>query len=430
MITSGYLINRMKSIAKRLFDDICILIIPIFQKRALYRLKGKKKLKCVFFVWYEEMWKCEGVYNRMIVDDGFDPFILVCPVKNRDKKDILDRMDRCYSFFMGKGYRVINAYDRNKDKYMDVDKDLSPDIIFYSYPYEGVIDENFFVTRFLHKLTIYVSYAYVTSNYYRYFYDQIIHNLVWRYYVENESSMHYSKLFSRCKGRNAVNTGYPGIEPFIKDKIDVSLEGWKLKDRKLKRIIWAPHHSIEKEGEMLFSCFLMYCDFMLELAEKYNEKVQFVFRPHPELRNRLKNVWDEEKIENYYNKWKLLYNGSFHKGNYVDLFFSSDAIIHDCGSYIQEYLFMNKPAMRTMNGMPLEDNCNPFTIECIDMYYKAYNKEDIEEFVRNVINDVDPMKEKREKFVNEVLKPKFPPSELIVKDIIDSIESQKLYNRN
>ena len=70
---------------------------------------------------------------------------------------------------------------------------------------------------------------------------------------------------------------------------------------------------------------------------------------------------------------------------------------------------------------------NPFAINCLEQYYMAHTEQDIENFIQNVINKVDPLKEQRTKFVNEVLMPKGSPSQNIVNDIIDSIDNQILY---
>ena len=68
-------------------------------------------------------------------------------------------------------------------------------------------------------------------------------------------------------------------------------------------------------------------------------------------------------------------------------------------------------------------------------WYKKYKTQDvyslcveeIEKFILNVINGVDPMREKRTRFVNDVLMPKGSPSQNIINDILDSIDNQILY---
>ena len=55
------------------------------------------------------------------------------------------------------------------------------------------------------------------------------------------------------------------------------------------------------------------------------------------------------------------------------------------------------------------------------------HKQDIEVFIQNIIHNIDPLKEQRTKFVNEVLMPKGSPSQNIIDDILDSIDNQILY---
>ncbi|MBO6256020.1 MAG: hypothetical protein J6O49_20655, partial [Bacteroidaceae bacterium] len=135
----------------------------------------------------------------------------------------------------------------------------------------------------------------------------------------------------------------------------------------------------------------------------------------------------EDKANYYYDQWKSRDNCNYNNGEYTDLFHTSDAMIHDSGSFLTEYLYVNKPVMRTLNDIPLKDQYNSFALKCLDQYYMAHNEQDIEQFIQNVINEVDPLKEQRTKFVNEVLMPKGSPSKNIIDDILDSIDNQTLY---
>ena len=83
--------------------------------------------------------------------------------------------------------------------------------------------------------------------------------------------------------------------------------------------------------------------------------------------------------------------------------------------------------MRTLNDIPLKNMYNPFALKCLDNYYLGRNKQDIEVFIQNIIHNIDPLKEQRTKFVNEVLMPKGSPSQNIIDDILDSIDNQILY---
>ena len=165
----------------------------------------------------------------------------------------------------------------------------------------------------------------------------------------------------------------------------------------------------------------------LEMAKRYSDKVQFVFKPHPLLKNKLCELWGSEKTETYYDQWANMENSTIVEGEYVDLFLSSDAMIHDSGSFLIGYLYVNKPVMRTLNDIPLGSMYNQFALNCLDQYYKARCEQDIEQFIQNVINGIDPLKAQRTKFVNEVLMPKGSPSQNIIDDILDSIDNQILY---
>ena len=163
------------------------------------------------------------------------------------------------------------------------------------------------------------------------------------------------------------------------------------------------------------------------MAEKYSDDVQFVFKPHPLLHCKLDTLWGKERTNAYYSKWNSMPNTSVELGDYVDLFLSSDAMIHDCGSFITEYLYVNKPVMRTVNDIPFNQMYNDFVINCLDNYYLAKSPNDVEQFIINVMNGVDTLKEKRTMFLNEVLMPDGMPSQNIIDDILDSIENQILY---
>ena len=61
---------------------------------------------------------------------------------------------------------------------------------------------------------------------------------------------------------------------------DNFIDPWKEQSINKKRIIYAPHHSLSVSNSFIsISCFLEVCDFMLELADKYQDKVQIAFKP-------------------------------------------------------------------------------------------------------------------------------------------------------
>ena len=400
--------------------------VPSRQRKALQELQGKEKIRCVFFALFDSVWKYDVIYRIMEKHPRFEPVILVCPIVNYGRVNMLKNMEESLLYYKKKGFRVLKSYDEKTDSYLDVRKTLNPDIIFFTNPYKGLIDDQYFITEFQDKLTIYVPYSMNNSKAHEANYGLILYNLLWRHYLPTTKHLDYSIAYSRNKGRNSVVSGYPAIEELV-DGHETTGADWKLPNKELKKIIWAPHHTIEPVGVVYFSCFLRYCDFMIKMACKYSDKIQMVFKPHPLLKNKLDLLWGKEKADAYYAKWKKMPNTNVNEGDYIDLFLTSDAMIHDSGSFISEYLYVNKPVMRTLNDVDESEKMNDFAMECISNHYLAKKESDIEQFIQNVIHDVDPLKDKRTKFVEQVLMPKGSPSENIVNDILDSIDHQVLY---
>ena len=397
----------------------------ISYENKLKELHNKEgKIHCVFFALFNSVWKYDYVYKLLDKNPKFDVCILICPIINCGKEYMLQQMKECYDSMSRKGYKTFLSYNKNTNKYIDIHKDLNADIIFYTNPYKGLIDDRYYIDNIQDVLTIYVSYSFTQSNWHNINYASTFSALLWRFYQETDYHLNIAKSNSKIFGKNTVTTGYPGIDSFI----DNSYKPTNIWKTNKKRIIWAPHHTIEPVGVVNYSCFSKYANFMLQVAIKYKNEVEFAFKPHPLLKNKLEKKWGKEKTDAYYSKWKTLPNTMLQEGDYIDLFLKSDAMIHDSGSFLIEYLYTKKPVMRTMNDVDPKTMYNDFALDALDVYYKAYNEKDIEQFIQNVIDGVDPMKEAREKFYQERLLPPNGklPSENIVNDIIDKKKKKKV----
>ena len=177
---------------------------------------------------------------------------------------------------------------------------------------------------------------------------------------------------------------------------------WKTQDCKKKRIIWAPHHSLGKSDveTIVYGNFLECCQYMLELANIYKESVQFAFKPHPLLKGKLYSIWGEKKTNEYYNAWEELSNGQLELGAYQDLFKHSDAMIHDCSSFIVEYQLLNKPILfMVRNEDKILEDMNSFGKQAFYTQTLAYTKEDVIDFINAVIHNSDSMISKRKEFI-------------------------------
>mgnify|MGYP002625151500 CR=1 FL=1 len=370
---------------------------------------------------YGSNWKYDSVYQLMLNDSIFNPIILVCPDVSRGKEHMLCTMNQCGRTFEQKGYSYVRTYDEQTESYVDAHA-YKPDIVFYTNPYKGIIDDRYYYTQFPNSLICYVNYGYY-NHVHEFGCNLPFHQRMWRYFVECDSNFSFIKQHSPIKGQNCIVTGYPMYDAFIHG----TSKGlnWKIQNTSYKRIIWSPHHSISNScDDIQFSTFELYYDIMLLLAKKYHDDVQFVFKPHPLLKDSLYKLegWGIKRTDQYYEEWANGVNTSIAEGDYVDLFNSSDAMINDSGSFTIEYLYTQKPCL-LLNNFDRNNDANEVSKKAIDCWYKATTPEEIENFIRDVVIEGDDIyKTKREIFYKESLLP--PHGKSVAENIIDELKKE------
>lgn len=416
--------NSIKNLIKKTYQPIYFrFLVYTREKRypiVLQGLKEKSKIKVVFLVSRTAVWKVDYLYRLFERSNRFEPLVIVCPIMNNGKEERLRTIDETYDFFQKKGYNVLSSYDPKTESYIDIKNIVDPDIVFYLNPYKGLIYKDYYISNFSDRITCYVPYFFREDDGKELINEELFYRCN-MFFTETKYHKELNQKMMYLNPRNMVVTGYPGIEKFL-DPTYMPNVTWPVNVKKQKKIIWAPHHTIEKDWFYASSCFLDYADFMIEMASKYKEEISIVFKPHPILRKRLNELWGKSVTNNYYEKWDKMDNTSFENGDYHDLFINSDAIIHDSSSFLIEYMYTNKPAMRTMRYNNYNTHHNEFANECLSHYYLAYNKEEIEQFIVNVINGIDPKKEKRTQFFNTKLKLDALPSINIYKYICKSLD--------
>ena len=377
----------------------------IAYSKAIKRVRAKKEpLNVVFLVHDSAIWKYDSLYRLMQKDDGFNPVILVCPIIiYQTEEQAQNILKRTYETFFSRGYSVIKASEQIYAHGISIES-LKPDIIFYSYLWTGSIEAQYNVQHLRKYLKCYVDYGYCSIAD-EWGYASAFHGLMWRYFTECEDIKQLALAVQPLELKNAVVTGYPIYDEYESVVGDTS--DWKNPDNKFKRVIWAPHHTIEgHDGVLKFSTFLENADAMLALTEDFKDVIQFAFKPHPQLKAVLYNhpSWGKDKTDAYYEKWVNGDNTTFVDGSYLELFKSSDAMIHDCGSFIVEYLYSKKPVMYLGRGR--EEQSNIVGLKAYQCHYHGSCTGDITEFLEKVVLKGDDfMQEQREQFYNDVLLP-------------------------
>ena len=394
------------------YYSLLVLYRPYFSfvrwryKSVVKKLQKKEKLKVAFFVIYDSIWKYDGIYRLLEQDNRFELFVVVCPHIEFGEETMLSEISQTYNFFDKKGFNVINTFNYKNRTWLNVKKEIAPDIIFFCDSWLSTKPE-YYITNYLDCLTCYAPYNFGNSHLYQEMHNQIFHNLLWRLFAETKTHKDFSIKYAVNKGVNVTVTGYPGTDIFL-DRTYIPKDVWKIKDRNIKRIIWAPHHSIEGEGINIdYSSFLKYSEFMIELCQKYQNRIQVAFKPHPNLKpklNKEKN-WGQNKTKEYFDTWGKISNGQLIDSDYADLFLTSDAMMHDSGSFLIEYLYTGKPVLHLNRDEHLTDGMNSFGILAFNQHYHAKNKEDIIEFIENVISGKDEKKQERQDFLVSNLLP-------------------------
>jgi hypothetical protein len=387
---------------RRLLNFYLIIVAKRKQHKAISRLKQKEKLKVAFFMVTPASWKCHSLYDEMTENAAFEPVVIVIPFVKVGKEEMHQLMRTAQEFCVRQNYKYISTWDNQEQKFMDIKEVVNPDIIFFSHPYP-ISYKDYSLPNHLDSLNCWVPYSVRQESLYKDMFDQLYHNMFWRNYCESDIHYNISKKYARNKGSNVIVTGHPVIDAIVSAKTDNG--SWIPQKKAKKRIVWAPHWTIKgyASSPLNWATFLRYCDLMLELAVEYEDQIQFAFKPHPLLQSTLEkdNLWGKNKTANYFTKWRTLSNAQIHEEYYLDLFADSDALIHDCGSFMIEYLALNKPVLYVQNEYEVNYRFNEYGIQALNCHYKAFNEIDVRNFINNLINEKDALKPVRAEFVKK-----------------------------
>lgn len=389
----------------KLYYPLHLLYINV----AEYFVRRKSSIKVLFVLGEKSIWKSEALYKQMLEHPRFEPVLGVTT-----SLEVPGSKLPLILYLESKDYPFVDL-DENGNSINDV----NPDIIIYYKPYSNSIPERHVYWHHLRRLIVYINYAFNTMGNKLYVNPRIC-DFAWIQCIENELvAKRKREMIGILRAHNLQVTGLPVQDSLMMDKTKLK-NPWKLQPGK-KRIIYAPHHSLKEEGKrgIQYSTFLEFGDFMLHLAKKYKDQVQFAFKPHPTLYKKLLNVWGESRTNIYYREWKTLENTQYESGEYMGLFAYSDAMIHDCASFQIEYLYTKNPVLYLVIGSHNVEDMNDFGRKAYELHYHAGNEKQIEDFIINTINGIDERKSERLDFYYNNLLP--PNNKSACQNIINTI---------
>lgn len=400
--------SRLKYLLYRFVFYIRLFLYWLKIPAKVSAIRRKEKIRVLFVVSELSCWKSELLYQLMLTHPRFTPILGVSTMQKKPgEKDVM------ISYLLSRGY-----------EYNDLDmkgtciNDLNPDIIFYYKPYSPCYSKGHFYDSNLKYLFCGLDYC-IEATKHAVHIEKDLFDYCWQFYVEHPDIQRRRKEVLGYRARNSRLTGVPMQDLLLLPKKHFA-DPWK-DNAGRKRIIYAPHHSIPgTNGEGIeFATFLDFGEIVLNLAKKYSQKITIAFKPHPNLYSKLLIIWGEERTKDYYSEWSMLPNAQVETGEYVGLFKYSDAIIHDCASFIVEYLYMNNPSMYLVAETNNTDDMFDFVRDGYNCHEHGRNEDDIERFIQDVIAGKDNKKEQRDAYINSQLIP--PGGKSACENIINSI---------
>ena len=390
-------------------------------RRSVARIvKTDRPVRFGFYVVLSSMFQWRRVFALMKEDRRFDPFIVVVPRIGwylGDMEETVEKTHKALVAEFGEKYVFRGYHDGVFENHLE-----ECDACSMMNLYSGLAERRFEVMHFaLHGVPIFGScyfYEEGTINSKEYYSMRSL-KFVRKFFCSNMSE---ARKFVKCQ---RLPSGTDRVEVSGCSKTDaIMCESDICRTSKRKVVLVAPHHSVVPtiDSGLCLGNFLRYKDYFLTLPKRY-PAVDWIFRPHPHLRlNLIKNLgWSEKQWDEYISSFVSNSNAVYEDdGPYYDSFRKSDAIIHDCGSFLPEYFYTGKPICYMLASEEAKKaQFDEWGQTLIDHTYQAYSENDIAQFVEKVVLEgADPMKESRQKFACESVMVNYPhASEFIVESI-------------
>jgi len=297
--------------------------------------------------------------------------------------------------FKSRGLNVVAMLETNSPA-------PAQDVLIFLTPYQNVLP-NVFKAHNLTAATLltYIPYAIKIAAWDEF--NTPMFHIAWKMFLETEF---YRNVLDRewpMGMRRGIFSGYPKMDVFFERDADFRFD-WKVTRPDTKKIIWAPHWSIDDGVE--YATFQWNYKFMYEFAKAHPE-ISWVLKPHPNLLYSAVEAGvfpNEAAFNDYLTAWDALPNAKVVTGGYYQgLFATSDGMIHDSGSFIAEYQFTHKPMIFLTRET---QQFNELGEAILNVSYRVDGRDlqGIAALMQKVfVEGDDPMKPVRMKFFDEQL---------------------------
>ena len=347
-------------------------------KKIQKNLKLKEKIKVLFICEENEKWCYTNLYKKLKTEKKYDVLpVALFPILSKGK--IIHTQNENKTFFNNLNIETIDFWDYQNNNIQDIKK-LNPDIVFYQQPwYLNNINHPKNVSNY--ALTIMAPYGYTTLSEKEWGSSSVkeIYQSLWLFLAESPYHIKFYKKTAKMKN-NLKTFGSLKLDNYKKE---IKQNIWKKQEN--PKIIYAPHQTISNDGLRMSTFQNIYKD-ILNYA-KNHQKYSFIYKPHPMLKNTVVeyNLMTKEEYETYENTWNNLDNSLvYDKGEYFDIFKTSDILITDCSSFLAEYFPTKNPIifLNRKDRAPFDKFGNAIK----KGFYEANNFNDVEILIENILN--------------------------------------------
>ena len=313
-----------------------------FMKRifaeSVKRIRRKDKIKVGFVMIDSAQWSGDDLYNLFANDDRFEVTVYACLRADEAENELMIK-DFWHGVeqFKERGLNVV-AIDKKEDiiPVHDVLFSLTP----YFYMLPDVLSSEVLTPK---TLITHMPYGIGLALRGPVYYGYLIFRVVWKMFFTSTLELEIYEKEVKIGMPRGFYSGYTRTDAFFKKDLKLQFD-WKMARPDAKKIIYAPHWSINEVNKQ--ATFQWNYQFMYEFARDHQE-ISWVIKPHQALYFSAvkEGVFSSpEEYEAYLQKWDALPNALLYTGAYYQaIFATSDGMIHDSGSFIAEYQYVQKP---------------------------------------------------------------------------------------